>query len=115
MSYLIDTGILLRFLLRQDSDFAEIRRAVRLLKSRREKMYMTAQTIAEFWNVCTRPVTARGGLGLSIAETKNRLELLERNFLILPDSPKFMKNGKGWSKFTKFPAFRFTTRVWQRR
>lgn len=49
MSYLIDTGILPRFLLRQDSNFAEIRRAVRLLKSSREKMYTTAQTIAEFW------------------------------------------------------------------
>jgi predicted nucleic acid-binding protein len=94
MSYLIDTNILLRFLLQQDSNFAEIRRAVRLLKSRREKMYITGQTIAEFWNVCTRPITARGGLGLSVSETKSRLELLERNFLILPDSPKVYEEWK---------------------
>jgi predicted nucleic acid-binding protein len=94
MSYLIDTGILLRFLLRQDANFAEISRAFRLLKSRREKMYMTAQTVAEFWNVCTRPVTALGGLGLSVSETKKRLELLERNFLILADSPKVYEEWK---------------------
>lgn len=94
MSYLIDTCVLLRFLLRHDANFSEIRRAVRLLKSRREKMYLTAQIVAEFWNVCTRPATVRGGLGLSVAETKNRLELLERNFLLLSDSPKIYEEWK---------------------
>lgn len=88
MSYLLDTGILLRFVSKHDSNFAEIRRAVRTLKSRREPMFLTTQTIAEFWNVCTRPVTSRGGFGLSVEETKNRVELLERNFALLPDSPK---------------------------
>ena len=88
MSYLIDTGILLRFVSRHDSNFAEIRRAVRTLKARREAMHITTQTIAEFWNVCTRPATSRGGLGLSVEETKNRVELLERTFTLLPDSPK---------------------------
>ena len=94
MSYLIDTGILLRFLLRHDPNFVEIRRAVQLLKSRREKMYLTAQTAAEFWNVCTRPVTSRGGLGLSVAEAKSRLAILERNFSMLPDSPKIYQEWK---------------------
>lgn len=94
MSYLIDTSILLRFLLRHDPNFVEIRRAVRLLKSSGEKMYLTAQTAAEFWNVCTRPAASRGGLGLSIAETKSRLTILERNFPVLPDSPAVYREWK---------------------
>jgi predicted nucleic acid-binding protein len=47
---------------------------------------MAAQNVAEFWNVCTRPASARGGLGLSLAETNQRLRLLERIVRVLPDS-----------------------------
>ena len=86
MSYLLDTNILLRFLLLFDPHYAEIRRAIRLLKSRRERLCTTTQNIAEFWNVCTRPTTARGGLGLTIEATKSRLQLLERAFIVLPES-----------------------------
>lgn len=48
---------------------------------------MAVQNVAEFWNVCTRPASARGGLGLSLAETNQRLRLLERIVAVLPDSP----------------------------
>lgn len=75
--YLADTNILLRFLLRNDSSYPAIRQAVRILKTRREQLVTTPQNIAEFWNVCTRPTTARGGLGLSIEGTERRVRLLE--------------------------------------
>lgn len=78
--YLADTNILLRFLLRNDLAYPTIRQAVRSLKSRREQLVTTPQNIAEFWNVCTRPTTARGGLGLSIEATERRVRLLERHF-----------------------------------
>jgi predicted nucleic acid-binding protein len=39
---------------------------------------------AEFWNVCARPATARGGLGLSVADADQRLRVIERLFPILP-------------------------------
>lgn len=92
--YLADTNILLRFLLRNDPAYPDIRRAVRILKTRREQLVTTPQNIAEFWNVCTRPTTARGGLGLSIEATERRVRLLERHFRVLPDSPTIFQEWK---------------------
>jgi len=43
------------------------------------------QNMAEFWNVCTRPV-GRNGFGLSNAETNERVEYVERTMTFLPDS-----------------------------
>ena len=45
-----------------------------------------AENAAEFWNVCTRPVAARGGLGLTVAETDRRLRIIERLFPLIPES-----------------------------
>src|SRR2546425_9884874 len=87
MMYLADTNIVLRFLLRKDPAYPAIRHAVRSLKARGEQIVITSQSMAEFWNVCTRPSTARGGLGLSVEATEMRLRLLERHFPVLPDSP----------------------------
>lgn len=86
--YLVDTNILLRFLLPNDPAYSAIRKAVRILKMRREQLVTTPQNLAEFWNVCTRPSTARGGLGLTVEATAGRLRLLERHFPVLPDSPE---------------------------
>jgi predicted nucleic acid-binding protein len=85
--YLADTGILLRFLLRNDQSYSAIRKAVRILKTRGEQLVTTSQNITEFWNVCTRPTTTRGGLGLSVDATEPRVRLIERHFRVLPDSP----------------------------
>lgn len=85
--YLADTNILLRFLLRSDPEYQAIRRAVRILKTRREQLVTTPQNLIEFWNVCTRPATARGGLALSVEATARRVRLLERHFRILPETP----------------------------
>ena len=92
--YLADTNIRLRFLLRNDPAYLAIRQAVRVLKSRREQIVTTPQSIAEFWNVCTRPTSARGGLGLSVEATERRIRLLERHFRVLPDKPGIYDNWK---------------------
>jgi len=92
--YLVDTNILLRFLLPNDPAYSVIRRAVGILKSRRERCVTTPQNIAEFWNVCTRPPTARGGLGLTVEATERRLRLLERHFPALPDQPETYNHWK---------------------
>ena len=92
--YLADTNILLRFLLRNDPAYSAIRQAVRTLKARGEQIVTTSQNMAEFWNVCTRPSTARGGLGLSVEATEMRLRLLERHFPVLPDSPAVYERWK---------------------
>jgi predicted nucleic acid-binding protein len=86
MIVLLEFGILLRLMNRNDPLHGTIRAAVRALKGRGDLLAMSAQNIAEFWNVCTRPATARGGLGLSIAEADKRFRLLERIIQILPDT-----------------------------
>jgi predicted nucleic acid-binding protein len=86
MLILADTGILLRLLDRTDPQHSIIRQALRVIRQRSDRCVMSAQNAAAFWNLCTRPVAARGGLGLTVSETERRLRVLERLFTVLPDS-----------------------------
>jgi predicted nucleic acid-binding protein len=86
MLVLVDTGILLRLLNRSEPEHAAIRRAVRALKQRGDRPATAPQNVAEFWNVCTRPASARGGYGLTVEETAKRLRLLERLVMVLPET-----------------------------
>ena len=88
MQYLLDTGILLRLVNRQAVMHDQIRTAVRTLKSQGHVTVSAFQNRAEFWNVCTRPSAARGGLGLSSEETDRRIRTVERITGLLPDSPE---------------------------
>jgi predicted nucleic acid-binding protein len=94
MQYLLDTGILLRLLNRNAHQHAETRAAVRLLKQRRHECLTSLQNLCEFWNVCTRPASARGGLGLSVAATQRRIDAIERLTTILPDSSDTFRHWK---------------------
>src|SRR5438876_1057874 len=87
MLVLADTGILLRLINRMDPLHPVVRSAVRSLRRRGDAPVTAFQNAAEFWNVCTRPASARGGFGLSVAETQKRLRLIERLVGILPDTP----------------------------
>lgn len=87
MLILIDTGILLRLVDRADPQHWIIRQAIRVLIARGDKLATAFQNIAEFWNVCTRPATSRGGLGLDVSETVRRVRVLERFLTILADHP----------------------------
>lgn len=80
MLVLVDSGNLLRILEPRDPQHAAIRGAVRTLRSRGDIPVTAAQCMAEFWNVCTRPASSRGGFGLSIAEADRRLRVIERLF-----------------------------------
>jgi predicted nucleic acid-binding protein len=86
MVVLVDTGILLRLLDRADPQHPDIRAALRRLRSQGDTLVVATQNIAEFWNVCTRPPSARGGYGLSVQETERRVRVLERIFHVLPDT-----------------------------
>lgn len=86
MNVLLDTGILLRLLDSADPAHARIRRAIRVRHANGNVLVSAPQNVAEFWNVCTRPTSSRGGYGLSVEETDRRLRLIERLFRILPDS-----------------------------
>lgn len=84
--HFIDTNVLLRFLTPGDFFYPQIRQALISLRTKGEQLCTTSQNIAEFWNVCTRPSSSRGGYGLTSTETARRLKIIERFIIILPES-----------------------------
>jgi predicted nucleic acid-binding protein len=86
MAYLFDTNLFLRLAGRNDPRRQTVLQALRKLNSHNEILCYTPQVLSEFWNVCTRPISARGGMGLSLAETERKVRLIERYFRLLPDS-----------------------------
>lgn len=88
MRVVLDTGILLRLINQSDPNYAKVRAAVRELRRRGDFLVAAPQNFAEFWNVCTRPTSARGGYGLSVQATERRLRLLEWILSgVCPDTP----------------------------
>ncbi len=85
LAYLIDTNVLLRLSQQSDPHHAVIQTALGVLDKQGAEFYFSLQNIAEFWNVCTRPVE-RNGYGLSIDETKQRVEFIESTMTLLPDN-----------------------------
>ncbi len=61
MLILVDSGILLRLMERADPQHGVIRHAIRTHTARGDELVTAFQNVAEFWNVCTRPTTSRGG------------------------------------------------------
>jgi predicted nucleic acid-binding protein len=80
MFVLADSGILIRLYETSDPLHAVVRLAVDTLEARGDELVAAHQNFAEFWNVCTRPTTARGGLGLSLPATEGRLARAEGRF-----------------------------------
>jgi predicted nucleic acid-binding protein len=87
MTILADSGVLLRLLESTDPWHGHSNRAVAALKRGGDILSVATQNLAEFWNVCTRPTTARGGLGLDTTEVTKRLATLEHIFAILSEQP----------------------------
>ena len=87
MIVLCDTGVLLRFLEPSDPLHVEARRAVSVLTGQGAHLVMALQNAVEFWSVCTRPKSARQGLGLSVAGTDQRMTRLDGMFSMLVDLP----------------------------
>lgn len=90
MLYLVGTGVLLRAFNRSDPENLVVRQCLRALKRAGHALVVSTQNVAEFWNVSTRPASARGGYGLSLADTEKRVKLIERFCEVLPDSPNLL-------------------------
>lgn len=86
MAYLFDTNIFIRLAIRNDPERPICLQALRKLRARDEILCYTPQIVSEFWNVSTRPVSARGGLGLSLDQTEIKARVIERYFVPLFDS-----------------------------
>jgi predicted nucleic acid-binding protein len=83
--YLIDTNILLRLSRLEDPEHTVVKTALDELNRRGVALCFSLQNIAEFWNVCTRPVK-QNGYGLTSIETNSLLEFIERKMTFLPDT-----------------------------
>ncbi len=86
MAHLFDSNNYLRLAEKSSPQRQIVLDAVRKLRARNEIIYYTPQVLAEFWNVCTRPNTARGGLGLSIEQTERKANLIQKHFRLLSDN-----------------------------
>ncbi|WP_263383260.1 type II toxin-antitoxin system VapC family toxin [Granulicella arctica] len=84
-SCLVDTNILLRLLQPNNPDYNMIRQCTDKLWHEGAILFYTSQNLAEFWNVCTRPIS-RNGCGFSIVETNRRATLIEARLTFAPDS-----------------------------
>lgn len=77
MACLIDTGVLLRAFDTFSAEYRPIRQAPRVLWGRQERLVVTLQNLAEFWNVSTRPI-GKNGYGLATERVNKRLAIIER-------------------------------------
>jgi predicted nucleic acid-binding protein len=85
MRVLVDTNVLIRSVQKSHPACRIARRALVAMYREGHELFLTTQNVAEFGNVCTRPVDVNG-LGLSIEGADRYTAQLERIFGILPDS-----------------------------
>src|SRR5258708_38669010 len=86
MRVLVDTNILLRSAQPAHPLFSQTTHAVSRLLRQRESVFFCAQTIAEFWNVATRPTNANG-LGMKSDAVLKGIGSIEALFTLVPDIP----------------------------
>jgi predicted nucleic acid-binding protein len=109
MRYLADSNVLPRLLRRNDPHHNTIRQAIRVLLARGNKLRHAPQNMVEFWNASTRPATARGGFGLTVAETGRRFRLIERVFPVFEWTSAVYRSGTAWWRITRSQMFRSKT------
>jgi predicted nucleic acid-binding protein len=84
-AYFVDTNILLRLVQPDSPDHQTVRQCADLLWEQGASLFYTSQNLAEFWNVCTRPVD-RNGFGFSVSEANERAGLIEAGLILAADS-----------------------------
>lgn len=93
MRVLVDTNILLRSAQPNHPLSSQATHAVSKLIRDNDAVFFCPQTIAEFWNVATRPAE-RNGLGLSPDEAMKDVGNIERLLTLLPDVPAIYNEWK---------------------
>lgn len=86
MSYLADTNILSALVNKNHTQYAAVRRALKLSRAQKVEIYLVPQNVIEFWAIATRPVLANG-LGLTANQTTTGILLFKRVFGFLDDEP----------------------------
>ena len=91
MSALLDTNVLLQVVNKNDPLRPVSLAAIRTLRTRKVPLYYTPQVLAEFWNVVTRPASARDGFGLSFVETERGGKIIEHYLDLLPITATYLE------------------------
>jgi predicted nucleic acid-binding protein len=86
MAYLVDTSVLARLANTADPRFATAAHAVLELHRQGEVLHITGQTLIEFRNMATRPVSVNG-LGLPAKEAQAKSAVFEATFPLLEETP----------------------------
>ncbi len=86
MAVLVDSNVLIFSVQQGHPWHEESIRAIERLLAAEEGVCVLLQNVAEFWNVCTRPVD-NNGLGLTPGETGRRLTQLDSILTVLHDRP----------------------------
>lgn len=86
MDFLLDSNGFLRLADKNSPQRQVVLSAIRKLRANNDIICYTPQVLAEFWNVCTRPTTARGGFGLSVEQTARKANLIAKHFRLFPDN-----------------------------
>lgn len=87
MNILIDTNVLLRERQAESNQHQQARNALRELIVQGHTLIVTPQVLAEFWNVCTRPLK-NNGLGMETSDVTKTLENIMQIFSLHRDKPE---------------------------
>lgn len=85
MRILTDSNILLRLMQEAHPHHSQADAALYALRSRGDEPCIVAQVIYEYWSVCTRPVEARGGLGMTVNDTALKMKRMQQLFPLYRD------------------------------
>lgn len=85
MRYVVDTNVWVAMFDENRSDHAAALSGFQRLRRSKHTFVVFPQILAEFWNVLTRPESARGGFGLTTQQTELRLRFIERAATPIPE------------------------------
>ena len=88
MATALDANVLLRFSQKAHPLSSMVRNAAKQFHTSGEELCMLPQNLVEFWGVATRPISARGGFGLTTQQANRKVRLLERFLTLTPDTPE---------------------------
>ncbi|MCS7065995.1 MAG: PIN domain-containing protein [Fimbriimonadales bacterium] len=91
MKTLVDTSILVALKGVDRTRLLESQRALQILDAQGVSLCICAQVIMEYWAVATRPVSARGGLGLTTSQADTDIQAFVDQFELLPDTESLLQ------------------------
>ncbi|MCM1984463.1 type II toxin-antitoxin system VapC family toxin [Lyngbya confervoides] len=98
---LIDTNVILRVEQENNVQYDEARNAIAVIfRNPKLRGVIVPQVMNEYWSVCTRPATSRGGFGWTTEVTAQRLSAWEKAYDVLRDQPETYEHWK--SLVTKY-------------